>query len=312
MKKTYDGQTYKEFIDDFKRYWEINHNKLLQKSNYASAILSDPELFGTITKDIDDWLAESMREYNIIICPAAFISKDDVIVTINKMANPERVKEIMGMAHENTPSLTTVLNTMDVAVSGIFGMQYEEEQIKGYETKLKYNFFMENDYTAINKESYERRFLKSENRDGDLFFTGGALTATKIKVDRSMFKFFNRTDMGYIAFWSTNPGRSPSFSEVYNEATFTGPCKLSFHAIFEAKDDTMFKGISLKPEDRLISEDRTCKIELHVNEITHDMFIMVDYTRLKGKGIHDLQEYFFDCERKVRQLLRECNCTIKW
>ncbi|MDO9517130.1 MAG: hypothetical protein Q7J10_03665 [Methanosarcinaceae archaeon] len=310
--ETHRGVTFKEDISYDEKYLTLYRNQLLENVNYAQAVMGEPELFNLSNFDVEYHLQHYMNLYRITLFPFQLISMDDIKETIDKLANKERVKNIKEQAQYSSPSLYNITSVISQTVAGIFGMAVSSERIHITKAVLERGYYRKTETMTSTNGSYEKNRLAENNIDGDLFVSGGAVSSSKIEVEKSSCWFLNNSDEGYITFRTSTPKGLQRYGEVVHDCKFTGPCKLTLGGVFVVKDDDLLKGIGLQESKWKISSDGICGIKLHFVETIGEKEIQCNYVQLLESGVYNLKEYYVDFEAHVRALLHEAGCMIKW
>ena len=310
--ETYRGITFKDSVNYKKKYLAMYRNQLLENVNYAQAVMDESELFGLSNIDLEYHLQHYMDLYRITLFPFQLISVDDIKETIDRLANKERVKSIKEQAQYGSPSLYSITSVISQTVAGIFGMAVSSERIHITKAVLERGYYRKTENMSSTNGSYEKNRLMNNNIDGDLFVSGGAVSASKIEVEKSSCWFLNNSDEGYITFRTSTPNGLQRYNEVVLDCKFTGPCKLTFGGVFVVRDDTLLNEVVLQESKWKISLDETCGIKLHLVETIGEKEIQCHYVQLLESGVYNLKECYMDFEVHVRALLHEAGCMIKW
>ena len=287
-------------------------NQLLENVNYAQAVIDNSELFGLSNADVEYHLQHYMDLYRITISPFQLISMDDIKETIDKLANKERVKSIKEQAQYSSPSLYNLTSVISQTVAGIFGMAVSSERIHITKAVLERGYYRKTEKMTSTNGSYEKNRLVEKNIDGDFFVSGGAVSSSKIEVEKSSCWFLNNSDKGYITFRTSTLNGLQRYNEVVLDCKFTGPCKLTLGGVFVVRDDYLLNGIGLQESKWKISSDGMCGIKLHFVETIGEKEIQCNYVRLLESCVYNLKEYYVDFEAHVRALLHEAGCMIRW
>ena len=312
MTGTYRGESYDQCIAQTNARFEMCRNMFIQNVNYVSAILSNPENFGVSGTDIEQYIKECIDYYRIVLNTEQYISLDGIKESIEKAINPQRVREINDKALDMETARTNIDQTIVDCIAGLIGMIDTEEEKKVYEYALNAGVFKENDLYLTTNESYERSYLKKNEKIADLFFMSGGISVSSLDIKTSNLKFRYNSDSMTIGFSMMTHGRHATFPEVYCNCLFTGPCQLSLRGTFVVNNDSVFGGSPFKYRDWVISPNKTCGAMMCFDEVLREKYLYVTYCRLLSSSTYNLQEYLNNFTYEFRQLLRENQFNISW